>query len=118
MSNIETKLDRSRPYGKVRTHRSDARYAQDGMYFDHYGNYLCLQDGVPVVKREETPVEAPGGKVNAAPAAKPKTKVRKASDDVLARASAKLGLDVGAVPSSVADAAKENARALAAEENA
>jgi hypothetical protein len=117
MSNGEPKLDRTRPYGRVRTHRSQARFAQDGMYFDHYGKYLCLQAGVPVEKPEEPPVEGPGGKLNV-PEAKGKGKPKSSSGDALARASAKLGINVGAVPSAVADAARENARALAAEENA
>lgn len=105
MSKTTFKFDPERPFGRVRTHKSQARYAQDGQYYDHYGNHLGPQEGISVVKGE--PVEVP-------PVGTP------SGNDALARASKRLGntVTVGAVPSSVENAARENARALAAEENA
>lgn len=99
-----SKLNRDKPYAVVRG-GGDQRFLQDGHYFDHKGD-VCGEVDPHFTKRPK----------RAAPA---KPKSEKSKEDVLSRAADKLDMDnktrVGNVQ---ADAAKENAAARAAEENA
>jgi hypothetical protein len=96
-------LDKSKEYSFIRG-TCVACYQQKNSLYDHYGKYLGEVPGSEVVVVEEPAPEA----------AKPSQAQKKR--DALAAAAAKLGN--GGPPQDVQDAQKENAQALAAEDNA
>jgi len=99
------KLDKSKEYSHIRGSKTQRRYQQDGRYFDHYGEYLGDNPDRPKEK-SVTPSKPQAAKVSP-------DQERK---EALKKASAKLG--AAPVPQELQDAAKENAQALAAEDNA
>jgi len=100
-------FDSSKPYATTRgiKNKAGAKYVQDGKLFKVTGEYIGIAPGH----------DAPAPKAKAVPQAAKKSADAK-KRDALASAADKLNLD--AVPASVKDAARENAEALAAEENA
>jgi len=102
MAKSELLLDESKPFALVRGD-SKARYLQDGRYYDAEKRH-CGE-----VPKAFIPKKAPP----------PAPKRQNARDKALARAAEKLGdLGKAGVPKTIADAAKENAAAAAAEDNA
>jgi hypothetical protein len=100
--NKELELDEKRSYAVVRGH-DDARYLQDGRYFDVFKKHCG--DAPAAFTPKKAPPPAP--------------KRQNAREKALARAAEKLGdLGKGGPPKTVADAARENAAAAAAEDNA
>ena len=101
-------MDFDKPYGTIRVigvNKGGVRYQQGDSYYNSGGEYVSPAAGV----------KAPAAKAPPVPQAAKKT----AADlkrDALNAAADKLGLDT--VPKTLQDAAKENAEALAAEDNA
>lgn len=104
MSKNAKELDKSKPFGQVRGHPV-RRYSQEGCYFDHFGKYCGTRPGYDEPKKE-----APAPKKKVSPAE------RKAA--ALAAAAEKLQSAAKPLPDPAAEAAKENAQALAAEDSA
>lgn len=97
----KTKINWKKPYAVVRG-GGESRYLQDGLYFDHKGD-RCGDVDPQFMKKKRTVHK---------PAKEPQSK-----EDVLARAADKLDLE-NSQQQSHNDVRKENAAALAAEENA
>ena len=100
-------FDPSKPYATTRAIKSKtgAKYVQDGRLYTIAGEYVGFAPGH----------EAPAPKPPVVPQAAKKSEADK-KREALAAAANKLNLDT--IPESVKDAARENAEALAAEENA
>jgi len=96
-----------KPYATTRgiKNKAGAKYVQDGKLFKVTGEYIGIAPGH----------DAPAPKPAVVPQAAKKSEADK-KRDALASAASKLNMDV--VPESVKEAARENAEALAAEENA
>jgi hypothetical protein len=101
-------MDFDKPYGTVRSTKPNdpVKYLQGDSYYDHDGNFVRLVDPNAAPKPKTAPV--------------PQAVKRKTEADLkreaLAAAADKLGLDT--IPQELKDAARENAEALAAEDNA
>jgi hypothetical protein len=101
-------FDPSKPYATTRAIKNannGAKYVQEGRLYTVTGEYVGVAPGH----------KAPAPKPAVVPQAAKKSEADK-KREALASAANKLNLD--AVPESVKDAARENAEALAAEENA
>lgn len=103
MSKPKYVLDKSKRFSYIRG-TSERKYQQDGRYFDHYGEYVG--DNPDRKKARPAPVVEKPRELSA-------EEKRQAA---LASAADKLG--GSGVPQTLQDAAKENAEALAAEDNA
>jgi len=102
MAKNDLVLDESKPFAVVRGDNT-ARYLQDGRYFDCFKRYDRDAPKAHLTKK----------------VAPPPAKRQNAREKALARAAEKLGdLGQGGNPKTVAEAARENAAAAAAEDNA
>lgn len=99
-------FDKSKYFSQVRTAETINNikpcFAQDGALFGPQGQFLKLLDNQ---------------KKRAKPQVQPASTADKKRQEVLERAQAKLA-ETSSIPSVLADAKKENAQALAAEDNA
>ena len=104
----KARLNKDKPYSQVRG-QGEAKYLQDGHYYNFFGKLCGEVDPSFIPKRKK-----------AAPAKSKPNGKEESKEAILARATDKLGDfgGAGAVPQNVRDVAKENAEALAAEENA
>ena len=108
-------LDKKRPYGTVRPVGDSSgkliscRYSQDLKFFDANGKFVCNMPG-QIQPGETQPSKAPEAEKHVT------TEELKA--DALSKAADKLKGFSSFLPDAEKDAAKENAGALAAEENA
>lgn len=107
MARNSNKFDPEQPYGTIRAMVNDqgVKYAQNGAWYNHAGDFVCVAPGCEPVKAAVPPVPQ-AEKLTAAD--KKKQALKEAAD--------RLGDFT--VPSDLQDAAKENAEALAAEDNA
>lgn len=96
-------LNKGKPYGLIRG-EATAKYVQDGKYYDFHGK-LCGEVPKDFIAKASAKKAKPAGK-------------RESREDVLARMADTLEDLSGEAPKTLEDAAKENAKALAAEENA
>lgn len=107
MARNSNKFDPDQPYGTVRRmHNGQGiKYQQNGALYSHAGDFVCAAPGCEPVKAASPAVPE---------AAKPtKAELKK---QALKEAADRLGDFT--VPSDLQDVAKENAEALAAEDNA
>lgn len=113
MPRKSNKLDRKRKFGTVRcagAQYAKCKYSQDLKYYDFNGEYVMDIPGQVQPPGDGTPVRKPE-------AAKKKTPAE-VKQDSLSKAADKLKGFTADIPDADKEAVKENAEALAAEENA
>jgi hypothetical protein len=113
-------LDKNRPYSTIRGDLKN-RYLQDGIYFDFHGNESGKVDKHYVTDAKPRTMEERrlGTKTTQVVIGKPKASTKTERQKSLERAAASLGdLGLPGASKGVDDPLRENARALAAEDNA